>query len=612
MSNPYQIITRAISAYGVRCWRSGLRCPCGCMCRVPWTTIKAMGFNWSAPYWCKAYQIHDEILAHRIPLEEFRSLVYKYQFHLVKHVDSVRHKIQSWGDEYVATLLSCQRLSAEYRLPKGNRYALAWATFMDYKLTGMFPKTVAVMEQWPHVKGIPPQHIVENLLWNYPTAHNPSVRTILGDRRNAKVAAAAVAKVKYSCSSLLMSLVRSGFQQKITKMQWILAVFWTTIVMPKLKAWKSSHTLYTKIPYTPSESLSVLLRRSPTHVPRAAYTLSTTIHKDPKAFLQLTFLYWRFPDRSMDNALIRWIRFIASSKSADSERALNKIWRTCSRSNTNWYFTFANLLLDAPVTHNRLLLSVLHQSLSRSTQFSIGMNSLFWKCMRSSRVQPKIVAKFLFISNLRNTWQAEEEHTFRDFLWMPAIQANIHTQCVCKELTHYLNSTMVILLANMENRDRIQQALWESISVQKWYTYLQETYTRQYTDFLQCIPARWRAKKERRRRREIALVDTPVFRTLAIRSSYKWRKLQGTCPICMEDKTGSMIPLHMEMRHGVCRECRDSIVHTTNCCPICRVSLANIATYEVPMHDERYYEENHYEYADEDADYDDDQAYHYD
>jgi RNA polymerase subunit RPABC4/transcription elongation factor Spt4 len=89
------------------------------------------------------------------------------------------------------------------------------------------------------------------------------------------------------------------------------------------------------------------------------------------------------------------------------------------------------------------------------------------------------------------------------------------------------------------------------------------------------------------------------LQTFAIRCSYKWRKLQKTpCPICMTEGV-SMVPLHMDMRHAICKECRTVVQSTKNECPICRISLST----ETFVYDDTDYE---------DPDYDDDQWYHYD
>ncbi len=158
---------------------------------------------------------------------------------------------------------------------------------------------------------------------------------------------------------------------------------------------------------------------------------------------------------------------------------------------------------------------------------------------------------------------------------------------------------MVLRLADMQRRDIIQHVLWESPAVQKQYNYLQSTYKARRGRFWDCVPARWKAKQLRRQLRKQQTLSMPALRTLAIRSSYLWRKLQATaCPICMEERRGRMVPLHGEMRHGICRECRDTIVGTTNRCPLCRVSLSYKTSSEEVFYEDEWY--------------DDDQMYHYD
>jgi hypothetical protein len=77
------------------------------------------------------------------------------------------------------------------------------------------------------------------------------------------------------------------------------------------------------------------------------------------------------------------------------------------------------------------------------------------------------------------------------------------------------------------------------------------------------------------------LLAIPVRRRLLVRfcslAVAKWRSLQQQeCYVCMTvggtDECG-MIPLHMDMRHAICRKCRDAVVDTTGECPMCRKSL---------------------------------------
>ncbi len=600
MSLPALTIRRAIDAYRVRCWHTGLRCMCGCMCRIPWDMIRAIG---GYETYCKSFKgclvspdILQELLdAPDMDLASFRNLLIKNQTYYRRHVNSIRVKVEAWGDAYTATLLGMRRLTTEYRRIHGSLRQEAWNMYMSYKLNESYPKTAAILSKW--LQGIPPQHAWVPVFTKYATLHNPALRTMLVHPLYKKVSMATAAAYAYRQTPLIR-VVRTGqLAKQIRDYQWALTTFWCHHVRAKLRAWRSSFCLRTSIPFSATEELDRMLVRNPALVPHAAYTLSTAIHRQQEVFLKQTISYGRTSQQWQDRGLTQWITFLAASKTVNAARALRKIWRTSSHSNGLWYFTFVHLLLDAPVSHNRLLISILH----RSTPFQCTqqMSEFFWKVMRSPLQRPAVIAKLLYISNLRNAWQASGHRSFHELLWSPAILTNIRHPCVSKEIAQYLSTPMVLRLADMQRRDIIQHVLWESPAVQKQYNYLQSTYKARRGRFWDCVPARWKAKQLRRQLRKQQMLSMPALRTLAIRSSYLWRKLQATaCPICMEERRGRMVPLHGEMRHGICRECRDTIVGTTNRCPLCRVSLS----YKTPSEEVFY----------EDEWYDDDQMYHYD
>ncbi len=597
MSLPALAIRRAIDAYRVRCWLTGPRCRCGCLCRIPWDLIRSIGgyeaFKSHGFPSCLVYHDLEYQFPHTIPMDlpAFRNLLIQKQYYFRRHVNTIRTVVEAWGDEYTAMLLGMERIASGYRKVKG------WTLYMSYTLNESFPKTAAVLSKW--FQGIAPQYAWVYVYSNYKTLYNPALRTLLANPQNKKVSMATAA-VYADLNTPTIRVVRTGkFSQEITRYYWQQTIFWCHHVRAKVRAWRTSFSLRTRLAFAPTEPIERLLVRNPSKVPHAAYNFSTAIHRQPDEFLKLTMSYKKSTQLFQERALQQWIVFLATSKTPNAARALRKIWRTCSRSNAKWYFAFLNILLDAPVSHNRLLVSVLHQSLKQPTQFSKEMAEFFWKTMRKGQSRPSVIAKLLYISNLRGAWQANGHHVFYELLWSPAVKANIRHPCVSKEIAQYLSTTMVLRLGDMTRRDTIQQILWESPAIQKTYQHLQSTYKERCARFWECAAARWKVKRLRQLQHNSKLLAMPAFRTLAIRSTYTWRKLQAmTCPICMEEKPGHMVPLHHEIRHGICKECRDTIVGTTNRCPLCRVSLSYKTSSEEVFYEDEWY--------------DDDQMYHYD
>jgi hypothetical protein len=606
--NPSSVIRRAIDAYRVRCWKSGLRCPCKCLNRIPWHLVKAHGYE--------AFQVQKRCLCNypppiletfssksKIPLEEFKTLLHKHTFALARYGISARVSLEKWGDDYLATFL---QLSRYYQTNAKNTYMNTdmWIMYLQYVFSGNYPITTGILETWKFRKQIPHESVLGSVFSKQKTLANPQVRTFLETPKYNAIITSYVGKLVLSVvnTPAIRLCKGGGVAKKITAAYWSLLAFWCR-VGARVRTWRTSFSLQTSIPYTPKEPLTYLILRNPTYVPNASYVFGTTIHRDAETCLQMTFYF-----NKHQHNLMRWTRFLADQDTANAHRAMNKLWRVCSRFNMAWYFAFANTLATSSVSHNRLLHSVLHQSLQGPAQFSLEMTRLFWNCMRTPAVRPQVIAKLLYISNLRNTWHADGHHAFSELMWTPAIQVNISHECVCKELSYYLSNWMVLELGRTALRDKMQQSLWDSKTLQRQHANLIEMYTTRKDAFLARVPALWWAKKERNQRRAAAILNSVPLRTLAIRSSYKWRKLQKTpCPICMNDGV-PMVPLHMDIRHAICMECRVAVNHSKNCCPICRVPLGNTCGNQIEYGEYNY--DNIYEY--EDPDYDDDQWYHYD
>lgn len=548
----------------------------------------------------------------KIPIAEFNSFLHKHAFSLARYGLATLTVLERWGDEYVATFL---RLSRYYqknaRIPHMNHEM--WITYLRYVFDVNYPLATALMEKWSFRREMPHESVFRSVFSKYRTLANPQVRTFLETPQYNMIIASYTAKCGIAnLDTPSIRLCKGGNVAKnVASAHWSILAFWCHIGT-RVRAWRISYSLRTSIPYTPKEPLDLLVLRNPIHVPNASYAFGTTIHRDAETYLQLTFY---FNKHKYD--IMRWVKFLANQDTANGHRVMNKVWRVSSQSNMAWYFAFANVLAESPVSHNRLLYSVLHKSLQLPAQFALEMSHLFWKCMRTPKVRPQVISKLLYISCLRNSWQAGGHHAFSELMWTFAIQANIRHECVCKELLYYLGDHMVVQLGRTL-RDDMQQSLWESKVIQKQYNTLLSNATARVEKFLERVPALWRAKQVRKHR-HIAAIHTVMhsspLRTFAIRSSYTWRKLQKTpCPICMIEGV-PMVPLHMDMRHAICKECRTAVKNTKNTCPLCRIPLVNTSTcrnlveYEYDEYNS-YYDDNLYEY--EDPDYDDDQWYHYD
>jgi hypothetical protein len=81
----------------------------------------------------------------------------------------------------------------------------------------------------------------------------------------------------------------------------------------------------------------------------------------------------------------------------------------------------------------------------------------------------------------------------------------------------------------------------------------------------------YNAREKKRMQLRLLTNVRPILHTFIIRAVYAWRKMKKTpCIVCWDVKA-TTIPLHGDLRHTLCGDCRKHL--TTNQCPMCRTTI---------------------------------------
>lgn len=281
--------------------------------------------------------------------------------------------------------------------------------------------------------------------------------------------------------------------------------------------------------------MNSFLQNPPETFGRPAQVLSVYIHQNQEEIWQLTkaFNY---------DQLIVWIRSLFSSEihQKDTDRLLQKLWRTSCKSNVWWVLDLLWELVESPRLHTRLIRRILNCCLRNSIQYSQELYRIILACMNQHRVSATVTAKMLYIAWLR--FDVDPEH-FKYIVKGNTVQMYSDKESVLKNVTRFLSPAMFYSLTFPRRRtSQFLQRLWKSRAIQGWVSENQAA--------------------------------IPIVERFLKKSVVTWRIFQrvATCCICLEIRKGSMKPLHADMRHVVCKACysemRQQQPHVG--CPVCR------------------------------------------
>ncbi len=287
-------------------------------------------------------------------------------------------------------------------------------------------------------------------------------------------------------------------------------------------------------------AFSEFLTRLPDSFPRPAQALGVLIHQHQEEF-------WQYTKAFSYDPLIVWVRTLLSSEQCqihqvDIARLLNTLWRCSCKSNVWWTLDLLWELVESPQLHTRLIRRILNSCLRNSIQYSEELYRIILACMNKYTVSATVAAEMLYIAWLR--FDVNPDH-YKYIARSKTLQMYMEKEAVLKAFARFLSPTMIYSLVHpVKRQSPLLQNLWKSKYVQEWYANLK--------------PA------------------IPILEAFLRKSIRRWGHFQSSasCCICMECRSGSMKPLHADLRHVVCKPCYAEMRKRPHVgCPVCRRSL---------------------------------------
>lgn len=580
------ILSQALRSYIFRRRLAGKACPCGI--RIPWSQLRG---NKGLPQ-CFLHAIPIELwrqsrLHDRLPLAAFRTELLAHRAFYGTHLQEVLNLAFSQGQAHVMTVF---RLFGEFWNRPGYSHL---ATYQYYRCMRLeWRHVMDYLRVWKTVH-VPHQSYAVPVLQELRSLTSPVIRDELRQPVYAKILRVFAAEQflvpqrspwDRPAVLRLCKVYRDGVAKTVTRYQWRQLGFWSVCVRSKIAHWRRAHTFKPLPTFTPNEPLGLLVQRNPRRVPQACEEFLQALATTDVPLMPRDMQAWT---NTLKNPAV-YAQIVEMYQRTEAWRELADFFRNIPQHD----MTPGLLTCILDVFEEAPSYAVYYEAPLRhylTTDFAVGPKAA---CAMLSAFHPL----------------CREPPTFHWILHTANVSRYIQDPAVSETLVNlYMNRAMCIRL-HQRRRDWVSQAFWETPAVQQMYTGLQEDATVVLGRFMKRVVTTHRQHKTRLAdvlERAAPLASTWTF--LQIRWRYLRRPVTGECPVCME--THTLLPLHGEKRHGVCRGCMPRVMATQRC-PLCRTTLPRTRTFSnassisyTSDHEQEYYE---------DPDYDDDEAYHYD
>jgi hypothetical protein len=589
-------ILRSFRSFQFRKRLQGISCKCGLS--VPWSLLRR--YNGTSK---NIHALHDVCIDHISFTEtalncvqtptQFRQLLLKEIDHFrIRHQVVCRYAVDR-GEEFAHVLFSLQRFTTVLRIPSTMNNYYAYQYYYSFLQRG-WVSCANLIRTWPSFHaGVLTLGYLRDFLGPQCLA-SPAFRDEIRQSRytNMLRVYGAECRLANSGPKYIQRTFKEGVASSLRNYYQSLLVFWCVHVRTKLRHWRLAHSFKPMPRFVPNtDALDVLVHRNPHRVPNTTAEFLRAIQE--KTELDDGIL--------VVPTLQQWL--------INCPDALLPFAKLCVRNNVlNWYYVIVKLAQILPrIVNEELLLrylNFLHKAPIYDHVYETGgiSHGLLHNTLGLFLNNPQLPftdASVLSCIKLHRKicWTPAlfrrfvEYHHVRNRLCKPVIADTI--------VKFYANRDMCLRLSTTYTKDDISMNLWQSSAMQTMYAEIVKTATCARLRFLTLACRKW---KQRQALRKVALT-TYRHCWLTVVARWRWVRDYRMCPVCME--TGhTLIALHGEIRHAICRECLWRVRGSGNRCPMCRqqLELCTVSCASSVSYTSDY----------EDPNYDDDQWYHYD
>lgn len=548
-----------------------------------------MFHDMSFDHWCFTEQMLEKV---NTPAN-FRTLLLKE----IQHFQQMHQKVYQFamcrGEAFATTLFSLQCFTSVLRKPGTMNEYYARQYYYECLHRG-WTSCTTILSTWPTFQSSHPRLDYIRPILTSTCLANPALRDELRkpEYTNMLRVYAAECRVNLSAPQYIIRTFKKGVTTMMRRHFVHLLGFWCLRVRTKIRQWRQTHTFQPLSAFVPNtDPIDVLVQRNPRLVPNATEEFLRAIQEKTKLDQNILEV----------PKLQQWL--------IHCPNALLPFAKLCIQNyELNWYYVIVKIAEIIPLIANEglllMYLNFLHKAPIYNYVYETGdrYDDLLHKILKSYLNNPDLPftdASVLSCIKLHRKicWTPK---LFRQFVETYHVRRRLCKPTIANAIVErYANRDMCLRLSVTYTKDDISMLLWQSSAMQIMYAEMIKTATWIRMQFLRSVCREW--KKRSALRKEALTTYRHCWLTVAAR--WRWVRDHKMCPVCME--TGhSLVPLHDEKRHAICRECLRNVQLSGNRCPMCRCDLS--------IHTPSCASSVSYTSDYEDPNYDDDQWYHYD
>ncbi len=484
-------------------------------------------------------------------------------------IDAVYVWVQTKKSEDWMMALFDTPLVSEWAEQNGRFSGHAHAMYLTAALHG-HTTIVSNMSSWSSLS-VPPKASCDlSFVLNHTNLRfaDPLVRSAVSHPCFVGVSERRVISVLDPVHQAVLKDARSAFQ----KAHWSIAIFWTVHVRKVLHRLKTTHTLRVGLSVLSAKtqpSLPDILYRVPDLTPNAIRMFGWAL-SDYESIWTIT----RNGRGELYERLRVWYQYLLKvcHEQPDAHRVLHKLMRNSCSQSSKWVLGSLGILQTSGGGHTRLVLKCLHRVLRSPVQFDTGRLKRTLRNILNMYEQPaSVVRKCIHIWFLR-VGNVEELLNTTSLESIACSSPNHH---IFEELCSKMSSTALrsYAIAYLNRKEHEYTIAEQCVMRSRRMMYCADEIYYDALDLVETFLLNGIRMLRTKRAERLLKMDhvRPVLESFAVRASYMWRKMKKTpCIVCWDVKP-STIPLHGDLRHALCGDCKSQL--TVNQCPMCRTTI---------------------------------------